>query len=179
MVKSLPDGACITCIGRTLINLLKWEGAIQRALERGLKLRLACWDPDPARVAEAMWKMTRTPKADFESGHFSLGNVIEGVITNLKCKDGVYPGHLELRYHDFYLPDTLLAYTGKDLSTVLWTLSFETATGRKTTFRCKGDSAGLGDDLCSRYERIWEASEVQFVLENGKVTTDKIGLSEA
>jgi len=156
----------ILCVGRSLFHLLNMEAEIEAGLKKGIQFDLACLDP--AGASGQMHLLTQTYPADIESGLISLKSITDWV------QEQRPEGGIELRHHQLYLPNSILAIETDTSTILIWDLSF----GRDLTYKrvvlLKPAPGNLGQDLLERYSLIWDNSECKFKIQNGIIEVDNL-----
>jgi hypothetical protein len=156
----------IRIIGISLFHIMNQSESLKRALESGAKIELCLFDP-----AKFPHLHPKLPDLEVSDIHSAVATFKKQIVAWI---EGAMPkGEIELRYHDIYLFQSLAKFKtgGRELG--VWDLSFGRDIRAKRII-IVNPTWGLGLDLSTRYDAIWNTSSTVFRYENGQVTDTKI-----
>jgi hypothetical protein len=154
----------LLCVGRSLMNLFTEKGAIQMGLEAGVHFDLAILSPHAARDGK-MQDLTHLNAFHIPAGLKSLQEIEKWY--SEKPRNGEF-GSICLKFHNFYLSDTFLAYVSFEgerspKSRFFWTHFYGSDPGLKRVLGLAGGST-WGLNLYERFEKLWQVSHVAYEL---------------
>ncbi|MFA5033929.1 MAG: hypothetical protein WC614_13055 [bacterium] len=168
-LKSPEKGMTVLCVGRSLVRLLDAHAAIQDALEAGVNFEFAILGPTTAKD-ERMRDLTSLDLTDIPRSLRRLETIEEWYLAhNGRSK----LGSITLKFHNIYLPDTLLAYVSpKGLkfptSRMFWMHYYGPDDERKHLL-CLRSHSKWGEHLYGRFHKIWKEATDAYVLSPAKI----------
>jgi hypothetical protein len=163
-VSAASVGSRFCIIGRSLLQLMMKGPDIKRALTKGVKVELCCFDPSKALMPAIAGFGTSDISATLARFIKEFG---PWLADTKPC------GSLQLRFHGIDLFDSYFAFSFDGRPLINWDLSFGAEVADKRIILLDS-TKGLGADLDKRYRAIWDAAAPKFIYENGETTLDEL-----
>ncbi|HEX8140190.1 MAG TPA: hypothetical protein VF544_21685 [Pyrinomonadaceae bacterium] len=159
-------GSPFRIIARSLYLVMNKPEAIKYALLQGANVELCCFDP--ASDSDVLSNIGHLEPSDITG---ALSTFRKEFVKWLEEKQP--PGRIELRFHQIHVFDTFFSYQFDDHTLAAWDLSFGRDVTAKRIFIVEA-SKGLGADLHTRYEMMWNLAVPRFVYSNKTISQDEL-----